>query len=80
MLRFQEDELEKMMIDIQNQKQTIDSLLKNPKLLEYYKMAKNKESQDVLIASKISLPPMRLPITRPGLSDATNFQSMELCL
>ena len=43
MLRFQEDELEKMMIDIQNQKQTIDSLLKNPKLLEYYKMAKNKE-------------------------------------
>jgi ribosomal protein S6--L-glutamate ligase len=43
MLRFQEDEIEKMIKDIQNQKQTIDSLLKNPKLLEYYKMAKNKE-------------------------------------
>jgi len=43
MLRFQEDEIEKMIKNIQNQKQTIDSLLKNPKLLEYYKMAKNKK-------------------------------------
>ena len=43
MLRFQEDEIEKMIKNIQKQKQTIDSLLKNPKLLEYFKMAKNKE-------------------------------------
>ena len=43
LLRFQEDEIEKMIHDIQKQKQTIDSLLKNPKLLGYYKMAKNKE-------------------------------------
>jgi ribosomal protein S6--L-glutamate ligase len=43
MLRFQEDEIEKMMIDIQKQKQNIDSILKNPKLLTYYKMAKNKD-------------------------------------
>ena len=43
MIRFQENEIEKMIKDIQKQKQTIDSLLKNPKLLAYYKMAKNKE-------------------------------------
>ena len=43
MLRFQEDEIEKMVKDIQIQKHTIDTLLKNPKLLGYYKMAKNKE-------------------------------------
>jgi ribosomal protein S6--L-glutamate ligase len=43
MLRFQEDEIEKMMIDIQKQKQNIDSLLKNPKLLTYFKMAKDKD-------------------------------------
>jgi ribosomal protein S6--L-glutamate ligase len=43
MLRFQEDEIEKMINEIQNQKQTIDSILKNPKLLSYFKMAKNKE-------------------------------------
>jgi ribosomal protein S6--L-glutamate ligase len=43
LLRFQEGEIDKMIRDIQNQKKTIDSLLKNPKLLEYYKMAKNKE-------------------------------------
>jgi ribosomal protein S6--L-glutamate ligase len=43
LLRFQEDEIEKLLKNIESKKQTIDSLLKNPKLLEYYKMAKNKE-------------------------------------
>jgi ribosomal protein S6--L-glutamate ligase len=43
MHRFQEDEIEKMIKDIQKQKQTIDSILKNPKFLSYFKMAKNKE-------------------------------------
>jgi ribosomal protein S6--L-glutamate ligase len=47
MLRFQEDEIEKLLKNIEAKKQTIDSLLKNPKLLEYYKMAKNKEVEYV---------------------------------
>ena len=37
-------------------------------------------SQEVLRASKSSLPPISPPTTMPGLKAATNFQSMELSL
>jgi hypothetical protein len=35
-------------------------------------MAKKSESQEAFKASKISLPPINLPTTKPRLSDATN--------
>ena len=44
------------------------------------KIAKNKDSQEVLMASKILLPPIKPPTTIPGLNVATSFQSMDLCL
>jgi ribosomal protein S6--L-glutamate ligase len=43
MLRFQEEEIDRLMMKIQKQSETIKSVLKEPKLLTYYKMAKNKE-------------------------------------
>jgi len=43
MLRFQEEEIDRLMMKIQKQSETIKSILKEPKLLTYYKMAKNKE-------------------------------------
>lgn len=43
MLRFQEDEIEKLLNNIQTKKESIDSLLKNQKLLSYFKMSKGKE-------------------------------------
>jgi ribosomal protein S6--L-glutamate ligase len=43
MLRFQEDEIEKLLKNIESKKQSIDSLLKNQKLLSYFKMTKGKE-------------------------------------
>lgn len=43
MLRFQENEIDKLIKEVELKKQTIDSLLKNPKFLSYYKLAKNKE-------------------------------------
>ena len=43
MLRFKEDEIEKLLKNIESKKQSIDSLLKNPKLLSYFKMTKGQE-------------------------------------
>ncbi len=43
LIRFQEDKIDQMIKAIQKQKQTIDSILKNPKFLSYFKMAKDKE-------------------------------------
>ena len=45
LLRFQEDEIEKLLKNNESKQERIDSLLKNQKLLAYFKMTKGKEIQ-----------------------------------
>jgi ribosomal protein S6--L-glutamate ligase len=61
LLRFQDNEIEKLLKDIESKKQSIESLLKNPKLLSYFKSSKGKEveyldSSNIKRVKKIEYP------------------------